>query len=392
MHDWAPLDPASLEAVLAPFGRSATLPREAYTSPEVFEFERRRLFGGWTCAGRLDDLLGPLQARAVYAGAEPILVTCDAAGEVRAFYNVCRHRGHELLPPDQTVDVRLIKCPYHAWTYSLDGTLKGAPTLTRSPNFDRDDYPLIEVGVEVWEGMLFVDPSGEAGSFADHIGNLAEVLAPYQIGRLRRGARHYYEISANWKLVVENYHECYHCSSIHPALCEVTPPDSGVDIDPTGLWCGGTMDLMDHAATMSFDGISHGTYLPGLSQEQRRQVLYLGLMPNLLISAHPDYVMTHRLVPLRPDRTAIECEWLFPPEAFAQDGFDPSYAVDFWDVTNREDWAACEAVQRGIDSRGYRQGPLSPWESTLYQFYQMVGSAYLGRPVTPPAVPVSNRD
>ena len=390
--DRAPIDPAEVELSLAPFGRSLTLPKDSYVSAAVFEFERQRFFtDGWVCAGRIDDLVGPGQARAITMGSEPILLLRDSDGMLRAFYNACRHRAHELLPIGDAVDMRVLKCPYHAWTYAMDGTLKGAPTLTRSPDFDRSDYPLIEVATETWLGFVFLDPSGAAGPLAHHAGNLGEVLAPYEIERLWSVARHDYEIAANWKLVVENYHECYHCSSIHPALCEVSPPDSGVDVEPTGLWCGGTMDLKDHAVTMSFDGASHGMMLPALSPDQLRQVVYVGLMPNLLVSAHPDYVMTHRLVPLAAGRTLIECEWLFPKEALEQPGFDPAYAVDFWDVTNREDWAACEGVQRGIESSGYRQGPLSPWESTLYQFYQMVGSAYLGRLVTPPPVPVSTR-
>lgn len=388
----APIDQADLDATLAPFGHSLTLPREAYVSEAVLDFEIDRFFTrGWVCAGRIESLLGPGQARAIEVGRERILVMRDEAGTLRAFFNVCRHRGHELLAVGHTVDMRVLKCPYHAWTYSLEGKLKGAPSLTRSPDFDKDDYPLVEVASAVWEGFVFVDPSGGAGPLAQHLGNLAGYLAPYRIADLRVAARHDYEIEANWKVAVENYHECYHCSSIHPALCKVTPPDSGVDVVPTGLWCGGTMELMDHAATMSFDGVSGGTMLPGLSPDRLRQVVYAGLMPNLLISAHPDYVMTHRIVPLTPGRSRIECEWLFPAGAFELDGFDPAYAVDFWDVTNREDWAACEGVQRGVSSRGYRQGPLSPWESTLYQFYQMIGAAYKGLPVVPPQVPVSVR-
>ncbi|HJR91192.1 MAG TPA: aromatic ring-hydroxylating dioxygenase subunit alpha [Acidimicrobiia bacterium] len=393
MRDRAPIDSQGVEAALAPFGESVTLPGDAYTSDGVLAFEVDRFFTrGWVCAGRVDGLVAPNQARAIQLGNEPILLMRDGDGALRAFYNTCRHRAHELLPIGDAVDMRVLKCPYHAWTYSLEGDLKGAPSLTRSPDFDKADYPLIEVATGVWGGFLFIDPSGMAGPLADHLGNLDEVLGPWQIETLRPAERHDYEIAANWKLVVENYHECYHCSSIHPALCKVSPPDSGVDVFPTGLWCGGDMDLMDHAVTMSFDGASHGTMIPALDDGRLRKVMYIGVMPNLLISAHPDYVMTHRLTPLAPNRSYIECEWLFPPEAFEKEGFDPAYAVDFWDVTNREDWAACEAVQRGIVSRGYRQGPLSPWESTLHQFYQMVGNAYLGHPITAPKVPVSSRD
>ena len=144
------------------------------------------------------------------------------------------------------------------------------------------------------------------------------------------------------------------------------------------------MDLMDDAETMSLTGASEGAVISSLSDKRRREVLYFGLFPNLLISLHPDYVMTHRIEPLGPTRSVVECEWLFPPEAVERDGFDPSYAADFWDVTNKQDWSACEAVQRGAASRGYRQGPLAQAEDAVYQFITMVGRGYCGqRPLRP---------
>ena len=187
------------------------------------------------------------------------------------------------------------------------------------------------------------------------------MLAPYECGRLVVGAEHHYELAANWKLAIENYHECYHCSSIHPQLCRVSPPDSGASFAGGGLWIGGSMELVDGAETMSLDGRSGASPLRGLAGAKLREVLYLQLVPNLLLSVHPDYVMTHVLEPLRPGRTRVACQWLFPPEQFARADFDPAYAVDFWDITNRQDWAACESVQRGVASRGFQPGPLSPW-------------------------------
>ena len=127
------------------------------------------------------------------------------------------------------------------------------------------------------------------------------------------------------------------------------------------------MDLYEGVETMSLDGKSYVPLLPNLAEGQDRTVHYFQLFPNLLISPHRDYVMTHRLIPLTPDRTAVECEWLFSKEAVAQEDFAPSYAGDFWDVTNRQDWHACESVQRGLSSRGYRRGPLSPREDAVYQ-------------------------
>jgi Rieske 2Fe-2S family protein len=159
-----------------------------------------------------------------------------------------------------------------------------------------------------------------------------------------------------------------------------------MDYVPTGVWAGGTMELFDFAQTMSFSGESGGVILRGLDERKRREIQYCHLFPNLLISAHPDYVMTHRLVPLAAGLTYIECQWLFPPEAFEQPGFSPDYAVDFWDVTNREDWGACESVQRGAGYRGFQPGPLSSRESTVYQAITIVARGYLDGKLSPPAV------
>ena len=386
MH--APIDQAAIADVLAPFGESRTLPAAAYQSQDLFDWEREHIFNQqWVCLGRKDDLLDKMQVRSLDHGGETILLARDDLGIVRGFSNVCRHRGHPLVEVGDAIDVRLIRCPYHSWSYRLDGSLRAAPTLTQSPNFDMSAWPLMNLRVEEWLGWIFLDLSGTAPSLEDTFGNLAEVLTPYEPERLQMVTRHSYEIAANWKLVVENYHECYHCTSIHPELCQVTPPDSGEDIAPTGLWCGGTMILKDHAVTMSLTGASQGVNFRGLRPGQEREVLYLGAYPNLLISPHPDYVMTHRIVPLAPGRTFIECDWLFAPESIGKDGFDPAYAVDFWDITNREDWNACENVQRGSANRGFRPGPLSPWESTNYQFLNMVAQAYQGEAVRPPLMP-----
>ena len=180
------------------------------------------------------------------------------------------------------------------------------------------------------------------------------------------GARHEYEVAANWKVIVENYLECYHCAPIHPELCEVTPPESGTGYPaaPVGSWVGGPLALRDGVQTMSLDGRSLGVPIPGLPATRTREVGYAALLPTLLVSPHPDYLMTHRLEPLAAGRTRVECAWFFPPEAWDRAGFDPAYAADFWDLVNRQDWAACESVQRNASSPGWRQGPSHPGRVT----------------------------
>jgi Rieske 2Fe-2S family protein len=391
-HVAAPIEAFELQAVLARTPRvSRTLPADAYRSAHVFAWEQEWFFeGSWTCVGRADDLDAPGDQKALRIGQEGILLVRDRRGDLRGFYNVCRHRGHELVEPGTSRNLRAIKCPYHAWVYSLEGALAGAPRFGEVPGFDKADYPLVQVRVAEWHGWIFVDASGEAPDFTDHVGNLDGLLAAWEPERLFVAERHEYVVRANWKGITENYHECYHCPSIHPALCKVTPTDSGETFAPTGCWVGGSMELEDHAETMSLSGASGGVPIRGLDAKQRREVHYFGLFPNLLISLHPDYVMAYRLEPLGPGETFVECTWLFPPEAREREGFDPAYAAEFWDITNREDWSACESVQRGLASRGQRQGPFAAGEDEVHAFMAMVALGYLeGRIAAPASAPTS---
>ncbi len=385
----APIAEELLRPVLAPtLGHSRTLPAEAYLSAEVFAWEQEAFFGaGWVCVGRGDALRDPGDQSAIRVGEEGILLVRDADGRLRGFHNACRHRGHELLEPGTQRTMRAIKCPYHSWVYGLDGALKGAPRFGDVPGFDKAEHPLIPARVAEWNGWVFVNASGDVEDLATYVGNLDELLGPWEIGRMFVGETHDYVIHANWKTITENYHECYHCPSIHPALCDVTPVDSGENFPHEGMWVGGSMQLKDFAATMSLTGESGGVRIRGLSDRQVREVYYFGLFPNLLISLHPDYVMAHRFEPLGPTETKVDCQWLFPPEARDRDGFSPAYASEFWDITNREDWNACESVTRGLRSSEYRQGPFAWNEDEVHIFMAMVARGYLdGRAGRPPQV------
>ena len=378
-----PLEPAALAAPLRPLRQARMPPPAAYTDEEVFAWERRVFFGGWQCAG-LSAQLQPGDYRAERLGPGGVLLTRDGAGVARAFANTCRHRGHELLPCGTASAGKAIVCPYHSWAYELNGSLRGAPGFGGRPEFAASDWGLIPLPVTEWHGLVFADGSGEDVPLAGSLATLAPLVAPYQPERLVVTATHDYEVAANWKIITENFHECYHCPAIHPQLCKVSPPDSGDNFDLPGIWIGGRMDLRDGAVTMSADGSSGGVILPGLADAGRGRVLYVNVFPNVLISLHPDYVMAHRLVPLAAGATRIECAWLFPPEALARPGFDPGYAVEFWDVTNRQDWRACEGVQRGLASPAAAPGPLSDREDAVHLFAAMIARGYLGERVWNP--------
>ncbi len=366
------------EALLGP-GRSRVLPRAAYLSERVLAFELERLFAGsWVCAGRAEDLPEPGSRRAVPAGNVGVLVVRDLGGELRAFANVCRHRGHELLPAGTSASAGTLLCPYHAWSYRLDGSLRAAPGFREVPGFDPAEHGLVRLPLEVWHGFVMVNGSGEAPPLAEHLGAIEDLVSPYRPEHLVTMASREYQVAANWKVVCENYHECYHCPLIHPELCRVSPPASGRNHRLPGAWVGGSMDLREHAATMSLDGRSRGAPIEGLEGERLRTVEYLHVLPNLLLSLHPDYLMAHLVSPLGPGGSKVTCTWYFPAEAAGRPGFDPAYAVEFWDRTNRQDWAACESVQRGLANPHFRPGPLGPGEDAVHRFVAMVARAYLG--------------
>jgi Rieske 2Fe-2S family protein len=371
----APLDEAQLQRSLAPFGSSRMLPRDAYLSADVLAWERRYLFDGWMCLGRSAEI-APGGLRAESVGEYGVLLTRDQEGELRAFENACRHRGHELLPCGGSADApKAIVCPYHAWSYRHDGSLIGAPHFKE---LDKSTLGLKPVRVQEWHGWVFVDRTGSAEDFVSYIGELEEIVAPYDAESLVTCETHEYDVAANWKVIIENYQECYHCSMIHPELCRVSPPTSGENIERDGNWVGGWMDLRAGAETMSLDGRSGGVAMARLDEHELSTVMYVAVLPNLLISLHPDYVMTHRLVPLTPDTTRITCSWAFPADVAAREGFSPAYAVDFWDLTNRQDWSACESVQRGMAAPHFEPGPLAPDEDGVYQFVNRMATAYQG--------------
>jgi Rieske 2Fe-2S family protein len=388
----APLDPGALDRALRPFGKSRMLPRAAYVDDEVFAWEERRfLRGGWMCVGRSEDVLAPGDQRAESVGRAGVFLVRGGDGRLRGFSNACRHRGHELLPCGESRNLHIVVCPYHSWSYRLDGTLRHAPGFEDAAAFDPERHGLIELPTEEWHGLVFVDASGEAGPLADHLAGADELVSPYEPERLRVAGHHDYVVAANWKILTENYQECYHCSMIHPELCSVSPPKSGANYDraDAGAWVGGWMELRDGAETMSISGRSGGTPLRGIDADGRRVVLYVVLFPNVLLSLHPDYVMTHLLTPLGPDRTRIRCSWSFSPEDLARPGFDPAYAVDFWDITNRQDWSACESVQRGMAAETTVPGPLSSDEDGVYHYVTMLARAYQGGPVRAGSVAMS---
>ena len=370
-----PLCAADIQRTCLPLEQATQLPGSAFTDHGVFEWERANLFRrGWICAGHVDQVRERGAYLTLEAGGESVIVVGDDDGLPRAFLNTCRHRGARLLVlPEGTT--RRLQCPYHAWSYGFDGTLKNAPFTDGLEDFDRACFGLHQVRLAVVEGLVLLDLSSEGPPPQEHIGDLAASLAAYRLADLRRAARIVYDVDANWKAIAENYSECLHCPGVHPELNRLSHYLSGETITGAGLWCGGSMTLAEGVSTMAVDGGHNGRR--ALADVDERAILYFLVFPNTLISLHPDYVMLHTLWPRHPGRTQVVCEWFFAPEEIEREGFDPSDAVEFWDQVNREDWEVCGLTQLGMESRGFVPGRYTTQEGDVHDFDRMVAARYL---------------
>jgi len=338
-----------------------TLPQRYFVSPDVFALEQERIFSTqWLCAGHQTQLVKPGDYLTQEMAGESLILLRDQRGEVRGFYNVCRHRGTRLCE-DKHGHFQAIQCPYHAWTYSLDGRLVGAPHMDKVDGFDKAEHSLHAVRLALWEGFIFVNLAPSPTPLEKVFAPLAGKFTHWNLPNLRSARQIEYDVRANWKLIFENYSECYHCPLVHPTLSKLTPYDAAENDLFEGPFLGGFMPITKGSLTMS--GNACALPVGDIRAEDHHRVFYYSIFPNMLLSLHPDYVMVHQLWPKSPERTVILCDWFFHPDAFGRPDFHPDDALEFWDMTNRQDWHVCELSQQGIASRAYQPGPYSPRES-----------------------------
>lgn len=339
-----------------------TLPQRYFVSPEIFAQESEQIFcAEWVCVGHQSDIGKPGDYFVAQVAGESLIITRDQKGIVRGFYNVCRHRGTRLCE-EASGHAAAIQCPYHAWTYSLDGRLIGSPHMDAAPGFDKNEYSLGAVHLGIWEGFIFINLAQASPSLEEVFAPLAGKFVHWNLSKLRSAKRIEYDVAANWKLIFENYSECYHCPGVHPMLAKVSPYDSAENDLCEGPFLGGFMSTAK-GSSLTMSGTACALPVGDIKAEDHARVFYYSIFPNLLLSMHPDYVMVHQIWPRSPERTRIVCDWFFHPDAFGRADFRPDDAVEFWDVTNKQDWHVCESSQQGISSRAYRPGPYSPRES-----------------------------
>ncbi|WP_209205375.1 aromatic ring-hydroxylating dioxygenase subunit alpha [Rhodococcus sp. 1R11] len=339
----------------------STLPGRYYTDPAIFELEQEKIFEElWICAVRAADLDKPGAFRTVQIGRESVIVTRTRTGAIKAYLNVCAHRGARICMEDKGEVKRSFQCPYHAWTYDLDGKLIAAPNLTKMPDIDRVRYGLSSVSVEEWLGYVWVNLSDNPASFdttvvqdiRDRLGDV-ESIDRYKIEDLGLGRRVSYDVKANWKLIIENFMECYHCATIHPELTEVLPEFA--DGYAAQYYVGHGAEFGESVRGFTLDGSEGHDSIPGIAPEQDRRYYAITVRPQVFVNLVPDHVIIHRMYPLAADRTLVECDWLYLPGVVAS-GRDLQKSVELFHRVNLQDFEACERCQPAMSSRKYRDG------------------------------------
>lgn len=346
------------------------LDRRHYVDAMSFQRESEMLRREWTCIGRLDELglarsgrVLPQRRAVVDFSNESIIITADDAGSLHAFANVCRHRGSQLVPVESTAppdacDAKSLRCPYHSWTYGLDGRLLHAPH-TDDVDVDHSAFGLNPLRADAWGGFLWLTDDLQAPRVVDALSPVPDRVRRYPLDTLVVGKRLEYSVAANWKVLAENYNECYHCGPVHPELSRLVPAFAG---GGAGLEWEDGVPHRDGAWTFTLSGTSDRAPFPDLDDAERVRHKGELVYPNLLLSLAAEHVAAFILRPTAVDRTDVTCELLFAPDEITKPEFDPSDAADLWDLINRQDWAICESVQRGMSSRYYSQGWFAPME------------------------------
>jgi phenylpropionate dioxygenase-like ring-hydroxylating dioxygenase large terminal subunit len=372
------LTPAFRKSVATFRPGAETLPQRYFVSQEIFATELEKIFAiNWVLVGHQSQIADPGDYFLAQVDGESLIIVKDQRSSIRAFYNVCRHRGSRLCE-EQRGHAAAIQCPYHAWTYALDGRLLGAPHMDETSGFNKAEFPLKPARLGLWEGFIFVNLADASTRLRPAAARQAErggymslekwfeplngKFSAWNLATLRSAKRINYDVRANWKLMFQNYSECYHCLGVHPELSKISPYDSAENDLIEGPFLGGFMRIAN-GKSLTASGNACALPVGNFGTEDFRFVFYYSIFPNMLLSLHPDYVMVHQLKPQSPERTLIFCDWFFNPEASKRGDFNPNDAVEFWDMVNKQDWHVCELSQQGISSRAYQPGPYSARES-----------------------------
>ena len=384
-------------ATRRPVELAQTLIPQAYTSDEFFAVEREQVFAkSWTAVGCVDQVRTARDTLVADVGGRSVFIVRNDDGELRAFYNVCRHRGTRLLTPDERCVKRFIRCPYHSWAYDLNGACIGTPMFSGSDippdqqpafdmedvkEFDRADYGLLPVAVDSWGPLVFVSlDAAAAGPLSEHLGDLPQRAAGYRLDEWRLARTNRYEIAANYKLVAENFMEYYHLPWVHPGLVKVSPIAAHHRWQGPGMYSGFCTSPI--AADTDGSGWDNGLApIAGLNDSDAVSARFLWLFPNVAVNILPNHLFVMIVTPVSPRFTVESTYLLTHPESgsggLVDDGVDG--LVRFWDEVNREDIEIVQRVQEGLDSTPFPGGRLCyRFEEPLHRFQNMVVDRMVG--------------
>ncbi len=347
------------------------LPGRDYYDESVWQFERETVFQrSWFCVGRIEEMPDPGDYLARDVAGTGVLVAHGKDGVIRAFYNVCRHRGSVLCDEGAGSTKGAFSCPYHNWVYDLEGKLIGTPNVRAGDDFDRTQYPLRSMACDTWEGFVFVHPGTEPQPLRDQLADEPDGPLDYErykVGELLTGHKIVYEVAANWKIIHDNFNECLHCPGVHPELANLVPMyRKGMVFEPDRPDLGATLD--DGLTTFTLSGTSSLPQLPDLTELDCRTYWGYSVFPNVAMNLLSTGAMVYTMFPRGPGHTTIVSEYLFRPETIEAPGFDCSDMVEFLDLVSRQDWAVCERAQRGVSSPGFIQGVYPPQDALLARF------------------------
>ena len=357
------------------------LPNECYTSAEWLEAENERLFARtWMLAGFRRDVPGRGDLCPVRLAGMPLLILRDNEGEIRVFHNVCRHRGAVIAAAKRS-GRRVLTCPYHAWTYGLDGSLRSRPHFFGGDRHDTDPGPdapgLVPVRHAVWNDLIFVDVSGDAPPFEEHWEPFARRTRNYDFSALRYAKTLEFDVKGNWKLIYENFYDAYHVPAVHPRLDEMTPLTERVGARTEGPWFHNTSRMIQPQEGRGV-GMPH---YPGLDERGRTTEWYFHLFPTAAIQLWPDQLAIFQLHALEPGRTIEHIHLYFVGEGATGPRYERNRQAvyDMWRELNTEDFEIVENMQRARASPGFDGGVLSPhWDPATRHFARLVASYMTG--------------
>ncbi|HEU5342741.1 MAG TPA: aromatic ring-hydroxylating dioxygenase subunit alpha [Ktedonobacterales bacterium] len=367
------------DALLDSLRQGYTLPATWYTDPALFQIERARIFrSSWQFAGYVEQLAERGDYFTTRVGDVPLVLTRDQADAIHAFVNVCRHRGSELAQVE-CGHGQTLQCQYHAWTYNLDGSLRAAPGAKDEPDFAPEQFSLLAVPVELWGPLIFVNLARQdAPPLSSVLGELPRLAteAGAPLDRMRRLARHTYDVAANWKVVVDNYLECYHCPVAHKGFTSLI--DTNTYAITEYEWCSVQAGALKDSARDADESASDGAVSQNGATPERYSTrgavqagFYAYLWPNFTFNVYPGHgnVSINHFIPLAVDRTLVVKDYCFIPEVAAEEEDD---FIRFINQVQVEDEALCASVQRGLSTGFFEQGRLMLRQERALRHFQLL--------------------